>query len=117
MNMNENKKLSSIIAEVSQFLLHHQHSNFSIDVNKTDTHQTIEVKTTTMKEEVLNKFVNKMKRDREEEIETYGWSLITDSDSDNELEIAGLLIDEVEVIKHNGSTVILLKRTLNQKQK
>ena len=111
MSKTEHKKVSQIIGELTVFLLNHGSQDFDIQYKQTAEEEVIKLKTKMIKQQSLEFFKEKMGRQRETEIETYGWSLM----GDTELEITGLLIDEMTYEEKNGNLVILLKRKRKQK--
>ncbi len=63
----------------------------------------------------MNKMEEKIERQREIEVETYDWELMGDTDSQNELDVLGLLIDSINIEKEKVK--IILKRTYHYKDK
>lgn len=110
MRKTENKKLSQIVGELTAFFLNHGSDTFEIEVNQKNDQEKITIKTKMIKKEDLDFFLEKMSRKRETEIETYGWSLM----GDTELEITGLLIDEVFHKEKNGNLIVTLNRVRKQ---
>jgi hypothetical protein len=111
MNPTENNKLSKIIAEVSLFLLNQGNQIFSIDVEQNQSEEIIIIKTNQLKKDAITFLNEKMSREREHEIETYGWSLM----GDTELEITGLLIDNIDINETEKGLIITLKRKRKDK--
>lgn len=105
----EHRKVSQIIGELTTFLLNHGKKEFQISYMDNDDKETIIIKTSMLDIESLMIFKDKMGRTRETEIETYGWSLM----GDTELEITGLLIDEVLYEEVGNQLIITIKRNKN----
>jgi hypothetical protein len=111
MNPTENNKLSKIIGEMSLFLLNQGNQIFKIDVEQNQSEEIIIIKTTKLKKDAMIFLNEKMSREREHEIETYGWSLM----GDTELEITGLLIDHIDFKETEKELTIILKRKRKDK--
>ena len=110
MSTPEVKLITKIIRELSMFLLLHGYEQFSIETDKEKTLTTLLVKVETLDEETKNTMLEKLNREREIEVETYGWQLVGDVDSKSELEIVGLLVDTAEIKEENGHHVIEIVR-------
>ncbi len=97
MTKQEVKITAKIIKEITLFLYTHGYSNFEFQTyrKKEDTYLIFKVKN--FKDSLVKLIDEKVNRERELEVETYGWELMGDMDSNNELEILGLLIDNVEI--------------------
>ncbi len=108
MSHKEHLKISKIIGEIIVFFLNRGIHDLKLHVTKTETADriTIDVKEINPIHEA--EFVKKMNQHREQEIETYGWSLLGESG----IELAGLFIDSVEVIKDDQGVHFVLERIL-----
>jgi hypothetical protein len=106
MNHSENLKFSKIIGELIVFLLNRGYQAFHFSIKQEVELETIIIRLPSLEPRDEEELVLKMGRHRETEIETYGWSLLGDSG----LEIAGLLIDSIEVEKTDVDVIIHLKR-------
>lgn len=110
MTKQETKIVSKIIKEISLFLYLHGYSTFEFETyrKKEDTYLIYKVKN--IKSTLVDLIKEKINRERELEVETYGWELMGDMDSKNELEIVGLLIDYVDIKIENGKHVFTFYR-------
>ena len=107
MSHKENLKISKIIAEIVVFLLNRHIQLFDISFQRQGKTETIVLIVSAMPEELILEFERKMAVHREQEIETYGWSLLGESG----LELAGLFIDQVHVESVDNQTRFTLIRS------
>lgn len=107
MNHREPVLLSKIIAELLLFCLNRNLTVLDLQIRSTPSEEVIRYRVEGMNEDDRNKFLSRCSRDREEEIETYGWTLLGETD----LEIAGLLIDEAKAeVEPNAVLFTLIRR-------
>jgi len=116
MNKLEYRIDSKIIKQLSLYLLLHGVRDFNLDFHSNSKDVTFVLKVTSIKQETLDKMQEKLSRQREIEVEVYGWELLGDTDSQNELDILGSLIDYIEIKKHDDFTEIIMKRTYRYKE-
>jgi len=110
MSKQEIKIITKIIRELSLFLIMHGFKDFSLSTKNTKDTTAFIIEIDHPKESFLDHMIDKISREREMEIETYGWELIGDIDDKTELEILGLLIDTIDVKKKADKTLITLVR-------
>ncbi len=103
---------TKIVHELTQYFLMHGHKRVAIetvlDDDVTYFHITIPK---ALKDEVLESMHQKLMRERELEVETYGFELVGDIDSKSELEIVGVLVDDMAYRRTENETIITLSRT------
>ena len=117
MSNQEIKIITKIIREISLFFLIHGHKELTIET-RLESEVTLFIATIKHpKDNLLDKMKEKINRERELEVETYGWELVGDIDESSELEIVSLLIDDMTVEKKENHTVITLRRTNRYKPK
>ncbi len=111
MSTQEIKIITKILRELSLYFLIHNINDFTLrtERSKDVTQFTASFKTPKNKE-MIEKMVEKVSREREIEVETYGWELVGDIDETSELEIASLLIDDIDVLDDADKTVITMRR-------
>ena len=108
--MQENQKICKIINELSLYILENVSGTLNIDV-KEFSEETIITFTTDMIDEETKEFLlSQLSADRSLEIEEYGWELMGEGDSDDDLELIASLVDEVSITEENNKTVITLIR-------
>jgi len=110
MSKQEIKIITKIIRELSLFLMMHGFKDFGIQTKNTPDTTSFIITMDHPKESFINHMREKLEREREMEVETYGWELIGDIDGKTELEILGLLIDSMDVVKEEDKTIITLVR-------
>lgn len=110
MTKQEINIITKIIKELSLFFMMHGYHSFSMKMYREDTNTIIVFKIKNLKTELIDKLTEKINRERELEIETYGFELVGDSDVKNELEVVGLLIDYVEIDTVEEETILSFVR-------
>lgn len=110
MSTPEVKLITKIIRELSMFLMLHGYEQFSIETDKEKTLTTFRVKVKKLDDKTKNTMLEKLNREREIEIETYGWQLVGDLDQKSELEIVGSLVDDAKIEEENGHHSIIITR-------
>ena len=111
MSKQEIKIVTKIIREVALYLMMHGHKDFTFETQNTPDTTTLIITLNHSKPEFIQSMQEKMNRERQIEIETYGWELIGDIDQKNELEVLSLLIDSMDVEYKDNQTIITLIRT------
>ena len=109
--------ITKIVRELSLFFLMHGHRQVSLETKLDEDVTYFTIRVDSLRDDVLKTIQEKLSRERELEVETYGWELIGDMDDKSELEIVGLLIDDVHVNQKPKETVITLSRTSKYKTK
>lgn len=97
MSYHELKKDAKIIDEILLYLLKHDYDDVSIHVKRGKEEFQITFKCGKLSKEIvecMDKYINK---ERELEVEEYGWELMGESDSQSDLGMVGLLIDKMLV--------------------
>ena len=118
MSTQETKIITKIIRELSLYFLIHRVNDFSIALSKEETLTTFTLTFNTPKDpKIVDTMVEKISRERELEIETYGWELVGDIDETSELEISSFLLDEIIVKESNGKTTLVLTRKNQYRKK
>jgi hypothetical protein len=110
MTKQEIKILSKIIKEISLFLYSHGYSTFEFETYRKEEDTFLIYKVKNIKSTLVDLIKEKINRERELEVETYGWELMGDMDSKDELEIVGLLIDNVDIKVKNEEHVFTFYR-------
>ncbi len=117
MSTQEIKILTKILRELSLYFLIHGINDFTLKTQRSkEVTQFIARIKTPEKDEIIEKMRDKISRERELEIETYGWELVGDIDETSELEISSLLLDDIQVKVIGDETEITMRR-LNKYRK
>jgi hypothetical protein len=106
---------TKIIRELSLFMMIHDYTDFQIALNVTENETLFTITLDHASDAFLNKMTEKISRERELEVETYGWELVGDIDSKSELEILGLLIDTIKIEKNNKTVISLIRKNRYKK--
>jgi len=117
MSKQEIKLLTKIIRELSLYMLMHGYRKFSLTTEYGQSETRFLLKVQGLEESLKNHIKEKVNREREIEVETYGWELVGDVDSHSELEILGLLVDYVEMSEDGEDTVLTFVRKSMYKEK
>ena len=108
--MQENHKICRIISELTLFILEHISGNINVDIKEEQNKYIIKIVTDEFNLESLNFIKKRLIADRNYSIEEYGWELVGEGDSDDDLELIGSRVDEASIIHENGRTIITLVR-------
>ena len=109
-NKQEIRIVTKIVRELSLFFMIHGYKQFAIEVKQEEKDTYFIITIDPPKTDLIERMKEKINREREMEVETYGWELVGDIDAKSELEIVGLLIDDMIVQKKNQKLVITLVR-------
>ncbi|MFW5889359.1 MAG: hypothetical protein ACOCUD_03160 [Bacillota bacterium] len=115
MNKMENRINSKIIKQLSLFLMLHGVKDFQLEFKSSNKNVYFILIAKDIAKDLLTRMEEKIGREREIEVETYGWELMGDTDSRNELDVLGLLIDSIEIENIKDKVKITLKRTYRYK--
>jgi len=108
--MQGNQKICKIIEEFSLYILENSYANLNIDI-KQDEYKTVLAFTLTYWEDHVKDYITqKIKGERDRQIEEYGWELMGEGDSDDDLGIINALIDEITFKEADEKTVIRMVR-------
>jgi hypothetical protein len=116
MNKSEYRIDAKIIKELSLFLMLHNVKDFELSFHSNQESVHFIIKSKMFPKEVLQRMKEKLSRKREIAIEVYGWELLGDTDSRNELDILGSLIDDIQVSKEDEWDILTLKRNYKYKK-
>ncbi len=117
MSNQESRIVTRIIHELVLFYQLHGHQNIELHTKAAENVFEIIIYSKPLSESLLTQMRSKLDRERDLEIETYGWQLVGDLDAKNELEIVGHLIDKVNVEKLKNRMKITFSRFNRYKQK
>ncbi len=116
MNKQEIRIVTKIIREISLFLMLNGYKHYRFDMKIENKTAYFTFRFETPENDLIDRMEEKLMRERELEVETYGWELVGDVDAKSELEIVGLLIDDMVVKREDGDTVVTLVRTSRYKE-
>lgn len=110
--MQENHKICKIISELTLYILEHISGNINVDIKEESNKNIIKIVTDEFDNKSLEFIKSKLVADRNYSIEEYGWELVGEGDSDDDIELIGSLIDEAQIENADGKTIITLIRSL-----
>ncbi len=117
MNTTEKRITSKIIRELSLFFMFHGLQDFTITTRIKEDLTELITRTPRLNDEAITKIKSRIDQERKLEIETYGWELVGDFDSESELEIVGHLIDDFTIVQNDDSTTITFFRRNQYRKK
>lgn len=94
-----NQRNIKIVTELLSYFYNHGSDNVHIDINKEDEKVIIFIKAhiTFISSENLEFLKKSLNVQRLHEMEEYYWNLTGDNDTDTELTLVGMMIDEVNI--------------------
>lgn len=108
--MQRNQKICKIVEEMSLYILENSSSNLNIDIRQSE-HQTVLTFVMDKCSEAVKDFMlGKIKGERDKEIEEYGWELMGEGASDDDLGIINCLIDEISYEERGDKSVVRMVR-------
>lgn len=116
MNKLEYRVDAKIIKQISLYLMLHGINNYDLSVQSNTKDVSFILNIKNMKDEILTDMEDKLSRQRELEVEIYGWELLGDTDTQNQLDVLGSLIDEVKIEIDGDYTKIIMRRKYPYKE-
>jgi O-glycosyl hydrolase len=116
MNKLEYRVDAKIIKQISLYLMLHGINNYDLSVQSNTKDVSFILNIKNMKDEILTDMKDKLSRQRELEVEIYGWELLGDTDTQNQLDVLGSLIDEVKIEVDGENTKIIMRRNYPYKE-
>ncbi len=117
MSRQEINIVTKIVRELTLYFMLQGVTNIKMETFYESKGTMFVVNVKTLDARVLDEIHRKISRERELEIETYGWELIGDIDSKSGLEILGHLIDEIHIKQGEATTTLTFVRKNRYKQK
>ncbi|MFW5894572.1 MAG: hypothetical protein ACOCU0_01445 [Bacillota bacterium] len=113
MKNQEHRIVTKIIRDLCLLMLESGHPDFDVNVLEHSHQCVIVLKAMDIKDSVIRQIHNHLSSKRAFEVETYGFELLGDFDAQNELELLGSLVDDVEIIKcHDETTIRIVRKNL-----
>jgi len=111
MALHEVKKNVKIIDEILFYFVKKGFTDVTIDCHFNQTETVLEF-TVLDQRKVLDECLNNdIYVERDAEVEEYGYELMGESDTASELQLVGMLIDSIDVIRDEDVLKIVLKRS------
>lgn len=116
MSIHEVKKDAKIVDEILLYLLKNNHNEVEIKVKREEEEVNISFKCSPLEDEMLNNLDKYINKEREIEVEEYGWELMGESDGQTDLGMVGMMIDKLTIDNSNKDfTILNLKRRYKKK--
>jgi O-glycosyl hydrolase len=116
MNKLEYRVDAKIIKQISLYLMLHGINNYNLSVQSNTKDVSFILNIKNMNDEILTDMKDKLSRQRELEVEIYGWELLGDTDTQNQLDVLGSLIDDVKIEVDGDYTKIIMRRNYPYKE-
>lgn len=108
--MQRNQKICKMIEEFSLFILENHSNNINIDIKEIENKTVVRFTTDLMNNNLIDFVKTNIKPERLVEVEEYGWELMGEGSSDDDLPLVGNLIDKMEIENVDNKTIITMFR-------
>lgn len=110
MGLHENKKMGKIIDEMIIYLMDKKINDIKIHITNDEITTIIEIKFLRPDDVIIDCIKQELHFHRERELEEYGWELLGEDDHSCEMNLVGILVDEVIYQDREGYFSIRLIR-------
>lgn len=107
MSFHEIKKDAKIVDEILLYLLKNDQDEVSINIKREQDEVLITFKCKKLSNDIIKSMDKYINKERELEMEEYGWELMGESDGQSDLSMVGLLIDNLSIDNSNSEFTIL----------
>ncbi len=111
MALHEIKKSCKIVNELLLYLMKKGHHQVELKINYSDNNTVFEFIIAECSSTIISHLAENLNKGRKYEFEGYYWELMGESDSANELEIIGLLVDGIEIVEKDDKTYLIVTRS------
>lgn len=108
--MQRNQKVCKLVEEFSLYILENHSYNLNIDIKEEEKKTIITFTTELLTDEIYEFLSEKLRPERLYEIEEYGWELMGEGASDDDLGIISALINEITYENKDDKTIIRMVR-------
>jgi len=112
MRVNESKKIGKISDELVTYLVKNGYEDISYRIKKDESTLSVFLEIADIKDVHEQALIYALDSQRNYDIEEFGWELLGESASANELELVGMLFDRFHYEKDNGVGKIRLVRNI-----
>lgn len=114
---HEIKKISLIVNELLTLFLRNHGQNIEIKINReaNASEMIFEIHEHHFTKEFIDYLKEGLDQQRQHEVEGYYWQLIGEGDNGEELNLIGVMIDEVQIEERSDSLYLRLYRINNQR--
>lgn len=110
MAMHEIKKSCKIMNEMLMYLMKNGQRNIDLKIEYTDDMSLFTFTVEELPSKVICQLAENLNKGRKYEFEGYYWELMGESDSSNELEIIGMLVDGITITEKDTKTELIVRR-------
>ncbi len=108
--MQKNQKICKIIEELSLYILENSSSNLNIDIQQKNNQTILTFIMDKCQAHIKEFILSKIKGERDKEIEEYGWELMGEGASDDDLGIINCLVDEISYVESGDKSIVRMVR-------
>jgi hypothetical protein len=117
MSLQETRKISKIVSEITNYLIRRGYMHLNLFINRQDDKTVIKLELPNVKKKDMEEMISRVSAEADPEIEIYGWELMGEAGSKDELTVLGTLIDEVQVEEKSDMLIITFFRIPVAEQK
>lgn len=110
MSLQETRKISKILSELANYLMRRGYMHFSVSVNRGEHKSEITLNLPNVSQQEMSEMITKVGAQADPEVEMYGWELMGEAGSKDELTVLGMLIKSVNVIETKDNLMIIFER-------
>lgn len=108
--MQKNQKICKIIEELSLYILENSSSNLNIDIQQKNNQTILTFIMDKCQDNIKEFILSKIKGERDKEIEEYGWELMGEGASDDDLGIINCLVDDISYVESGDKSIVRMVR-------
>lgn len=108
--MQRNQKVCKLVEEFSLYILENHSYNLNIDIKEEENKTLITFITDELTDDIYNFLNDNIRPERLYEVEEYGWELMGEGASDDDLGIISALINEITYENKEGKSIIRMVR-------
>jgi hypothetical protein len=110
MSLQETRKVSKIVSEITNYLIRRGYLHLNLFINSQEDKTIIQLELPHVKKKDMEEMISRVGAAADPEIEMYGWELMGEAGSKDELTVLGMLINEVMVEEKNDILCITFVR-------
>ncbi len=114
MSYFENKRGCKVISEFILLLMHYGYINLNVDFKSDEKVHYYTLRTSRVSEKLLNYIKDNINLGREFDVEEYGWELVGDGDSYDQIDLLGCLLDKFEIENTAEETIFRMARNIRK---
>jgi hypothetical protein len=115
-SQQETRKVAKIVGEMLNYLFRRGYSRVNFFVRRRESETKIKLELPNVKAIDLKEMIDKIGKEKDPEIEMYGWELVGESGYKDQLDVLGVLIDSVEVEETEEKLILTFTRIKSSDQ-